>query len=697
MSRPYSAEELEERLEEHIDAALSSRRTAQDPAQRLSAHSRAEQEFVLHWVAAVSKTNSEMGYQVARYASDALRQLDLEATEAWILSAMDGFDREGLMVGIARIRDLEQFVSDHRERGHTLALNQVHRVLEGFVHGLSGRALKLEAGEYVYTDTETLYLPAILRRFDSERANFDLYKAMAAHLWAQCRYGTWRDLRGFEWDRFPDSERAITLFHRLETLRLDACIAADLPGMGRLQQSLCLQLADEPVPDSWRAANEALSVPEATARDSLYWLDRLIGEVLLAPCCYQGTLRPEAVDLVLQLRLDREKEEFRQALAVLQEEAGDTVQPSGTFTLTPGEPAMPDHPPVALQFDDRPVEPPADVVRLMSSIHQDLGEIPDEYLVPAGPGEYDARARTQSAEDVWKGTYHEEGAYHYREWDYVRGSYRKDWCVLREREVHPKFDGFAQRTLKKYHGLAQSLCRTFEVIRGAPGVLRGEPYGEDVDLDALVRAVSEARAGREMTQRVFTRRARNERNIAVMFMVDMSGSTKGWVNEVEREALVLLCEALQRLQDQYAIYGFSGITRKRCELFSIKRFDESYDETVAARISGILPQDYTRMGVAIRHLSEQLQQVEARSRLLITLSDGRPEDYTDYRGEYGIEDTRHALFEARRSGIHPFCITIDEEGREYLPHMYGPANYAVVSDIRRLPSQVSDIYRRLTT
>ena len=697
MSRPYSAEELEERLEEHIDAALSSRRTAQDPAQRLSAHSRADQEFVLHWVAAVSKTNSEMGYQVARHASDALRQLDLEATEAWILSAMDGFDREGLTVGIARIRDLEQFVSDHRERGHTLALDQVHRVLEGLVHGLSGRALKLEAGERVYTDTETLYLPAILRRFDSERANFDLYKAMVAHLWAQCWYGTWRDLRGFEWERFPDPERAITLFHRLETLRLDARIAADLPGVGRLQQSLRLRLEDEPVPDSWRAANEVLSAPEATARDSLYWVDRLIESPLPAPCCYQGVLRPEAVDAILQLRLDREKEEFRQALAVLQEEAGDTAQPSGTFALTPGEPAMQDHPPMTLQFDDRPVEPPADVTRLMSSIHQDLGEIPDEYLVPAGPGEYDARARVQSAEDVWKGTYHEEGAYHYREWDYVRGSYRKDWCVLREREVHPKFDGFAQRTLKKYHGLAQSLCRTFEVIRGAPGVLRGEPYGEDVDLDALVRAVAEARAGREMTQRVFTRQARNERNIAVMFMVDMSGSTKGWVNEVEREALILLCEALQRLQDQYAIYGFSGITRKRCELFSIKRFDESYDETVAARISGILPQDYTRMGVAIRHLSEQLQQVEARSRLLITLSDGRPEDYTDYRGEYGIEDTRHALFEARRSGIHPFCITIDEEGREYLPHMYGPANYAVVSDIRRLPSQVSDIYRRLTT
>ena len=269
--------------------------------------------------------------------------------------------------------------------------------------------------------------------------------------------------------------------------------------------------------------------------------------------------------------------------------------------------------------------------------------------------------------------------------------------MLREREVHPKFDRFPEATLRKHYGLAQSLCRTFEMIRGGRSLHRGEPHGDEVDLDALVRALSEARAGRELSQRVFVRQARDERSIAVLFMVDMSGSTKGWVNDLEREALILLCEALQRLQDRYAIYGFSGITRKRCELFGVKRFDEDYDAAVAARISGILPQDYTRMGVAIRHLSGLLGQVEARRKLLIALSDGRPEDYTDYRGEYGIEDTRQALIEARRSGIHPFCITIDDTAREYLPRMYGPAGYTVVSDVRRLPQQVTDIYRRLTT
>ncbi|GIS91445.1 MAG: hypothetical protein CM1200mP20_14860 [Pseudomonadota bacterium] len=200
-----------------------------------------------------------------------------------------------------------------------------------------------------------------------------------------------------------------------------------------------------------------------------------------------------------------------------------------------------------------------------------------------------------------------------------------------------------------------------------------------------------------MPDNLFSRPHRLERDIAVIFMVDVSGSTKGWINEAERESLVLLCEALEVLGDRYAIYGFSGMTRKRCELYRIKRIDEAYSHAVKSRIAGIQPQDYTRMGVIIRHLTHLFRDIDARTRLLITLSDGKPDDYDGYRGEYGIEDTRQALLEAKRAGIYPFCITIDREARDYLPHMYGAVNYTQVDDVRQLPAKVSDIYRRLTT
>jgi nitric oxide reductase NorD protein len=103
------------------------------------------------------------------------------------------------------------------------------------------------------------------------------------------------------------------------------------------------------------------------------------------------------------------------------------------------------------------------------------------------------------------------------------------------------------------------------------------------------------------------------------------------------------------------------------------------------------------MGAAIRHLTQLTTRVDARTRMLVTLSDGKPDDYSDnYRGHYGIEDTRQALIEAQRAAVKPFCITIDREARDYLPHMYGAANWALVSDVKRLPVKVAEIYRRLT-
>ena len=354
-----------------------------------------------------------------------------------------------------------------------------------------------------------------------------------------------------------------------------------------------------------------------------------------------------------------------------------------------------------LTLDGAPIAPPDDVRQLLTSIQLDLGGIPPEYLVAAGDGEYDParyRQKEKDPDDVWQGTYHEEGATLYPEWDHGRRHYRKNWCVMREKDVAPVHDDFVARTLQKHGGVVEQLRRTFEAMRDENRLLKRQPYGDDVDIDALVEAIADARDGREMTDRLFTRTRRAERNIAVAFMVDMSGSTKGWINDAEREALILLWEALEALGDRYAIYGFSGVTRKRCELYRIKRFDEPYSPEVRARIGGIRPQEYTRMGFAIRHLTSLLDGMEARTKLLVTLSDGKPDDYQDgYRGPYGIEDTRQALIEARRRGVHSFCITIDREARDYLPHMYGASHYVIIDDVGMLPRKVPDIYRRLTT
>ena len=355
-----------------------------------------------------------------------------------------------------------------------------------------------------------------------------------------------------------------------------------------------------------------------------------------------------------------------------------------------------------LELDGNSAIPNDETQSLIDSIIQDHGEIPEDYLVAAGSGAYHVwqaqQQEEQDPDDVWKGTYHEEGAFLYDEWDCTRQAHRKNWCALREKEVQPDYDSeFFDHTLNKYRGLGKTLRRTFEAMRDENKVMKRQPDGENLDIDALVSALADVRSGMELSSRIYTRAHRAERNIAVIFMVDMSGSTRGWINTAQREALILLCEALQSLGDRYAIYGFSGMTRKRCELYRIKTFEDHYDDEVRARIAAIEAQDYTRMGVTIRHLTHLFRDVQARTKLLITLSDGKPDDYDSYHGEYGIEDTRMSLFEARLEGIHPFCITIDEEARDYLPHLYGHANYVVIDDVKKLPYKISDIYRKLTT
>lgn len=700
---PYSALELEERLEEFLDPVLSSRRTAAGIAKTIAEVSREQQDFILRWVEIITRSNSEMGYQFAAQAPLALELMGTDDIESWVIHAMDEYDKQGLYGASVVFKEVRDYAKDIIGQAHGVELDAISGVLELFLCGLSGRRLKLEPHAETYTDTATLFLPHRLAVAKTREENFRAYKATAAHLWAQTRYGTFRQDLVPLIARYPDPQQALRLLHFLETVRLDATITRDLPGLGNEMRQLRAQHAGH------ESVCAPLFQPSARFEHSLSLLDQLYGKFMPPHYLYMGELFPERVEAVRQARMQKEKILLRQVLADLAEETREKSAAVELGTREDEEAAQfqieaaPDElsgeqPNFVLDLDGQQIIPPDNVQNLLGSIVQDLGEIPEDYLVAAGDGGYDASANEEKkAADVWKGIYHEEGAFIYNEWDFKRKHYRKNWCVLREIDVHPSNEPFVSETLARHRGLVVQLRRTFEALRGEDKTLKKQKYGDSVDFDAVIEGFTDMRCGMELPDRLFTKLNKIERNMAVMFMVDMSGSTKGWINDAEREALVLLAESLEVLGDRYAIYGFSGMTRKRCELFRVKRFDEPYNDDVKRRIAGITPQDYTRMGVTIRHLTHLLSQVEARTRLLITLSDGKPDDYDGYRGEYGIEDTRQALIEAKRIGIHPFCITIDTEAREYLPHMYGPVNYAVIDEVRKLPLKVADIYRRLTT
>ncbi|MBW8369362.1 MAG: VWA domain-containing protein [Thiobacillus sp.] len=702
---PLTATEMEASLHVWLETEFTYFKVEQLAAE-LEPLTRDEQDFILGWIRRIASTHITLAWQFGRRAPALLPRMERRLLEAWAVHTCDVFDRTGLQTALRVMEEVDSFDdAQHKNDAAGALFEDIAPVLGNFVCGLSGRRLRIEEGDAAWTDGERIVLPPLIAALPNVDDNFQLAKITVALLWAQTRFGTLRiDHAGIA-AGYADPERALACLHALETLRLSARIARELPGLHRQMLRLRAQL-DPALPPGWQRFEAALAADQATPEDSLALLGAAYDEADCPQWSDQGCLRPDAIAAARGARLDKEKARLRIKLAeLLGEHQAAQPDPQAAPETPPELDVTPRDENGLLDFDitldDAPIAPPEGVKQLLTSVYLDFGEIPPDYLIPAGDGEYDANRVFDQPEDpdaVWHGTYHEKGAELYPEWDHGRQHYRKNWCVMREKTIAPVHDSFYRDTLDKYAGVVKQLRRKFEALRDENRLDKRQTQGDEIDLDALIEALADAKDGSEMSDRLFVRLHRAERNIAVAFLVDMSGSTKGWINEAEREALILLCEALELLGDRYAIYGFSGTTRKRCELFRIKTFDEGYGEEVKARISGIRPQEYTRMGFALRHMTKLLNQVEAKTRVLVTLSDGRPDDYFDvYRGQYGIEDTRMALLEAVRTGIHPFCVTLDRDARDYLPHMYGTARYIILDDVRQLPVKVTDIYRRITT
>jgi nitric oxide reductase NorD protein len=672
-------------------------RNTRPAAEGLAALDRSTARFAIDWVRRAAATHVELGYRFSLLAPQALTQLDRRGVEAWLIRAMDHYDRFGLRPALQAIQEIDLFTDVTVERSAGALLEERRGVLERFLQALSGRRLLLAEAATPSTDGETLYLPPLIARLPEKRDNELLLKSMVALLWAETRYGTLNQAEQL----IDAADGLITLYHAFETERLEALIGRHLPGLHRDMARTGRLLQPDERSEEWSELTSPLRRAGSSALESMALARAQLGRIdPPPPRPYQGRLDPERVVAARSERTERERSEFRLILTSQLASRNGEHQPAPPLIelRQPTAAEENDALTVELLIDDQPQPLPETFQRLASSILLDFGEIPPDYLTPAGPGDYDPDAnRSHDPDRVWEGTYHEHGALLYDEWDYLRQHYRKEWCAVREITLEGGDHAFVEETLRRYAPLLHHLRRDFEGLRDEERILKRQLHGDDVDIDAVVEGLADVQAGLEMDERLSTRLQRNERNIAVAFMVDMSGSTRGWINQAERESLILLCEALHRLDDRYSIHGFSGQTRKRCEIYHIKRFDEVYDRTVQGRIAAIEPRDYTRMGFAIRHLNRMLLAEPARTRLLITLSDGKPDDYDGYRGEYGIEDTRRALQESRHNGIHPYCITIDTEARDYLPHLYGRAAYTVVDDVRQLPWRVSDLYRRVTS
>ena len=333
----------------------------------------------------------------------------------------------------------------------------------------------------------------------------------------------------------------------------------------------------------------------------------------------------------------------------------------------------------------------------------------------------------------------EPKTYVYDEWDFRAGDYKPNWCIVREKTVDEGDLQFFGDTMHNYASLVADVRRQFEqVIPEGFRKMRRQPDGEEFDLDAAVEAMIDRRSGITPSEKVYWFRNKQERNVAVVFLLDMSASTAEAIDEgrplisdqdapddpveymmwlrsrreglvrrhykriidLEKEGVALLLQALESIGDIYGVYGFSGYGRENVEFYVIKDVEETLTDSIKRRIDKISPLHATRMGPAIRHATTKLERQEAKTKILFLISDGRPQDRGYSREgvekEYAVHDTHMALVEARRKDIIPFCLTVDKSGHDYLKTMCGDLSYEVLGDIWALPQRLPLLYRKLT-
>ncbi len=286
------------------------------------------------------------------------------------------------------------------------------------------------------------------------------------------------------------------------------------------------------------------------------------------------------------------------------------------------------------------------------------------------------------------------------EWDW-----RKRRLIARHCRILPMISKDAEpRSLPEaLQPVAQKLRRQFQALAPARVWHRGQSEGQEIDLEAYLRFSADRQAGvATIGDRLYREMRSGARDLACLLMADMSLSTDAYVNDhhrvidVIRDSLYLFAESLNATGDQFGLYGFSSRKRDPVRVHCLKSFDEPYNGQIRGRIDAIKPGYYTRMGAAIRYGSQLLGNQPTGRRLLLILTDGKPNDLDQYEGRYGIEDTRQSIIEARRMGLQPFCVTIDEKGNDYLPHLFGSGGYIVIRDPAELPRRLPMLYAQLT-
>jgi nitric oxide reductase NorD protein len=718
---------------------------------------------VLSLTKEIAAVDGEAALASFRSSARALRSVSIDQFEAW---ARRGLSSAGRNDARARRSYFSLETRGSYEALHSgtngLTLDSVQHLLRLYVEALTGREVDIAAlaavpDESRIGDGQTIHLPSLVNEFGDDELDFRLYKVLAAHAAGQIEFSTYErgealraaylsilanydpknvdaldafaiadEMLAVDQEKadradrvikhgselsyqsilrfFPVPQLARRIFGTLENGRIDRRLRRKYRGLARdldfIREHLrgsrprITELPASLVPFELLFQVTLLG---GALDDSRQFYGQIVSELETIVTNYLAEPQASVADTILAT--DRVYDLFRSVVP-----ADDSVQQ----VEVPEEESQEEDSSVTERLKQNQTQ--------RISQRKDARELFNAWNDPSREGEPDELAGAEAwseAETPEQALAEGDVAYNYDEWDRELTDHRLGWCRVIEKRVKHGDRSFVDQTKERHKGVISSIRHQFQLMKPENLIrVANEVDGEEFDLNAVIDYVIDRRADGQQSERIYTKRLRRRRDVAVSFLLDQSSSTARTIGrhplqpytrpgrriiEIEKEGLVLMSEALEAVGDVYAINGFTSEGRRNVKFYVVKDFNEKYSDEVKRRIGGINYQNNTRLGAAIRHATAKLAKQDARTRLLIVLSDGRPYDHDYGDARYAREDTREALRQAKNEGITPFCITIDRESEAELRDLYGEIGYTIIDDVLSLPERLPGIYRRLTT
>jgi hypothetical protein len=286
----------------------------------------------------------------------------------------------------------------------------------------------------------------------------------------------------------------------------------------------------------------------------------------------------------------------------------------------------------------------------------------------------------------------------YPEWDYRLERLRPDWCTVYERRppLAARSRAFAEAAAVGPHWrLAHRSDRHMR--------LRRQLQGDELDLDAAIDWSVDRRAGRNPSAHIFRGVGRAAPLLHLLVLVDLSQSCNDLLEGhagltllgLQKKALTLLAQRVDRSSVRLAIHGFHSDTRHAVSYFRLLEFGQPWDGTGEGSIHALQAGYSTRLGAALRHAAHIAAAVPTAQRAVVVLSDGVPADIDVFDPRYLVEDARAAVRAAQRTGITVAALGIGQVDAAQMRQIYGRGGYEVARNPLELPRRLLGLITRL--